>query len=109
MREFIHCFNTFKNCCRAGCFTVIQSSQKLGRKYWTVRSLIRLFARTAHTFACFALLALLMRSAALIRSLTHSRAGGKVNHLDIRLLKSFEKKNDLALSHGVLLSGISSC
>ena len=38
-------------------------------------SLLHLFARTAHSFACSALLAALIRSVA--RSLTRSRAHGK--------------------------------
>ena len=50
--------------------------------YWAICSSVRLFTRTAHSFACFALLASLARSAALIRSLarslTRSRAHGIV-------------------------------
>ena len=49
----------------------------------TIRSSVRLFACTALSFASSTLLTLLARSAALIcllaRSLTHSRARGKVN------------------------------
>ena len=41
-------------------------------KYWAIRSSVRSFARTAHSFACSALLASLARSAALIRSLARS-------------------------------------
>jgi len=51
-------------------------------KYRAIYSSVRLFARTAHSFACSALLTLLARSAALIRSLarslTHSGAHGLV-------------------------------
>ena len=42
--------------------TVRQNSQELGRKYWATRSSVRSFARTAHSFACAALLASLSRS-----------------------------------------------
>ena len=42
------------------------------RKYWDTRSSARLFACTAHSFACSALLALLTRSAAFIRSFARS-------------------------------------
>ena len=41
-------------------------------KYWATRSSIRSFARTTHSFACSALLALLARSAALIRLFARS-------------------------------------
>ena len=41
-------------------------------EHWAIRSSIRSFARTAHSFACSALLASLARSVALIRSLTRS-------------------------------------
>ena len=42
------------------------------RKYWDTRSSARLFACTAHSFACSALLALLTRPAAPTRSLARS-------------------------------------
>ena len=75
--------------------TVGQNSQGSGRKYWTTRSSVHLFARTARSFACTALLASLACSAALIRliarSLTHSRAREKV-------IDSMSQ-NDLVLSH----------
>ena len=35
-----------------GIQTVVQKSQKSEPKYWATRSSIRLFARTAHSFAC---------------------------------------------------------
>ena len=61
--------------------TVVQMSQESGHKYWAIRSSARWSARTAHSFACSALLASLAHSAALIRSLarslTRSRAHGK--------------------------------
>ena len=50
--------------------------QKTGNRrveYWAIRSSVRSFARTAHSFACSALLASLARSAALIRSLAHGK------------------------------------
>ena len=47
--------------------TVGQNNQEYRRKYWATRSSVRSFARTAHSFACSALLALLARSAALTR------------------------------------------
>ena len=53
--------------------TVGQINQKYRLKYWATRSSVRSFARSAHSFACFALLALLARSATLTshaRSLT---------------------------------------
>ena len=52
--------------------TVGQNSQELGHKYWATRLSIRLFPRTAHSFACSALLALLTHSTALIWSLARS-------------------------------------
>ena len=56
--------------------TMVQKSQESRRKYWATCSSIRLFACTAHSFACSLLLALLAHSAALIcliaRSFTHA-------------------------------------
>ena len=50
-------------------------------EYWAIRSSVHSFTCTAHSFACSALLALLARSTALIRSLArslaHSGAHGK--------------------------------
>ena len=63
---------------RDGGAVVVQNSHESRRKYWATRSSVRSFARTAHSFACFALLASLARSAVLIISLIHSRARGKV-------------------------------
>ena len=54
----------------------------MGRKYWATRSSVRSFARTAHSFACSGLFALLVSSAALTHSLTrsvHSLARRKEN------------------------------
>ena len=71
--------------CRQGISlsAMLQNNQEYRRKRWATRSSVRSFARTAHSFACSALLALLAHSAALIhslpRSLTHSLACGKVN------------------------------
>ena len=59
--------------------TVGQNNQESRQQYWATRSSVRLFARTAHSFACSALLASLARSTALTRSLTHSLALGTVN------------------------------
>ena len=63
--------------------TMAQNNQESSRKYWATRSSVRSFTRTAHSFACSALLASLARSAVLIcslaHSLTHSQARGKVN------------------------------
>ena len=50
--------------------TMVEISQNSRRMYWATRSSIRSFACTAHSFACYTLLALLARSAALTRSLT---------------------------------------
>ena len=52
--------------------TVVQNSPKSRRKYWTTRSSIRLFAYSAHSFACSTRLPLPVRLAALICSLAHS-------------------------------------
>ena len=52
------------------CFTVGQNNQEYRLEYRATRSSVRSFARTAHSFACSALLASLKRSAALTRSLT---------------------------------------
>ena len=52
--------------------TVVQNNQEYRLKYWATRSSNRLFARTAHPFACFALLASLACFAALNHSLTRS-------------------------------------
>ena len=43
-------------------------------EYWAIYSSVCSFARTAHSFACSALLALLARSAAFLRSHAHSLA-----------------------------------
>ena len=50
--------------------TIVQESQELGRKYWATRLSIRSFACTVHSYACSALLALLVRSTVLISLLT---------------------------------------
>ena len=50
--------------------TVVWNKQEYRLKYWATRSSVRSFARTAHSFTCFGLLALLAPSAALTRSLT---------------------------------------
>ena len=42
------------------CHTVVQNCKESGRKYWATRSSIRSFTRTAHSFACSALLATLI-------------------------------------------------
>ena len=52
--------------------TVGQNSQEFGCKYWATRLSVCSFTRTAHSFTCFALLASLVRSAALTRSLVRS-------------------------------------
>ena len=41
--------------------TVVQNNQKYRLKYWATHSSVRLFARTAHSFACTALLTALTR------------------------------------------------
>ena len=56
--------------------TVVQSSQQSGRRYWATHLSARLFARTAHAFACSALLASLACSAALVCSLPSSWDSG---------------------------------
>ena len=52
--------------------TVVDNSQEYRLKYWVTRSSIRSFARTAHSFACSGLLALLAPSSALTGSLARS-------------------------------------
>ena len=55
--------------------TVGQNNQESRQKYWATRSSVRLFARTAHLFACSALCcaALTCSLACSLRSLPHSR------------------------------------
>ena len=55
--------------------TVVWNKQELRRKYWATRSSFRLFACTAHSFACSALFASLARSAALTHWLTPELVG----------------------------------
>ena len=50
--------------------TMVDNSQEYRLKYWAPCSSVRLFARTAHSFACSGLLASLAPSAALTHSLT---------------------------------------
>jgi len=52
--------------------TVGQINQEYRLKYWATCSSVRLFARTAHSFICSALLASLAHSAVLICSLARS-------------------------------------
>merc|ERR1712081_71167 len=62
--------------------TVVWNKQEWRRKYWATRSSLRSFACTAHSFACYGLLASLVPSAALTRSLAHfahSLARGTAN------------------------------
>ena len=60
----------------------LHSDSEYLEKYWATRSSARSFARTAQSFACYALLASFARSAALTRSLacslTHCRARGEM-------------------------------
>ena len=53
-------------------FSRVLSSGQVRAKYWATRSSVRSFARTAHSFACFGLLASLAPSASLPRSLPRS-------------------------------------
>ena len=53
-------------------FTMVDDSQEYRLQYWATCSSVRSFARTAHSFACPGLLASLVRSAALTRSLVRS-------------------------------------
>ena len=46
--------------------TMVQNNQEYRLTYWATRSSVCLFACTAHSFACSALIALLTRSATLI-------------------------------------------
>ena len=64
---------------KGGKGTMVQNNQKYKRKFWATCSSDRSFARTVHLFACSALLPSPACSAALIRSLTHSRAHEKVS------------------------------
>ena len=56
-------------------FTMVQNNQEPRLKYWVTGSSVCSFARTAHSFACSALLALLARSA----YFAHSLACGTAN------------------------------
>ena len=49
-----------------------QNNKESRLQFWAIRSSVCSFARTAHSFACSAMLASLARSAALTRSLAHS-------------------------------------
>ena len=64
---------------------MVQNNQELRCKYWATRSSICPLARIGHSFACSALIASLMHSAALIhllaRSLILSRSREKVYDL----------------------------
>ena len=55
--------------------TVVQNNQESECKYWATRFSVPSFNRTTHLFACSAVLAFLMRSAALTHLLTHSFLG----------------------------------
>ena len=79
--------------------TVGQNSQELGRKYWATRSSVRSFARTAHLFACSALLPSLARSIALTRSLARSLLS-LPHSWKSELLMS---QNDLNLPHSAVV------
>ena len=52
--------------------TVVQNSKELGREYWATRSSAHSLTCTAHSFACYALHALLARSAAFTHLLARS-------------------------------------
>ena len=62
MAHLMHAVHVMMNLMRLS--TVVQNSHKLRRKYWVTHSSFRSFARTAHSFACSALLAVLARPAA---------------------------------------------
>ena len=57
---------------RKGQCTMGPNNQEYRLQYWATQSSVRSFARTAHSFACSALLASLARSAALTRLLARS-------------------------------------
>ena len=73
--------------------TMVQSNQESRHKYWATRSSVCLFACTAHSPTCCALLASLTRSATLSHSFAHS--------LTHSLPSSWERKE--------LDAGISGC
>ena len=88
-------------CRRSHQFTMVENRKEHRCKYWTTRSSVRSFARTAHSFACSGLLASLAPSAALTRSLARSLCS---------LPRSWESEflmsqNDLILSHSALACG----
>ena len=64
--------------------TVGQNNQESRRKHWATRSSVCSFARTACSFACSALLALLARSAALTRSLAPLTRGTVIDYHILR-------------------------
>ena len=75
--------------------TMVENRKEHRCKCWATRSPVRSFARTAHSFACSGLLALLAPSAALTRLLARSLCS---------LPRSWESEflmsqNDLVLSH----------
>ena len=63
-----------------------QNNQESRLEYWATRSSVRSFARTAHSFACSALVALLACSTALICLLACSLTPELVGKLMIRWL-----------------------
>ena len=65
--------NFFKFVVAASLRTVGQNNQKYRLKYWATRSSVRSFARTAHSFACSGLLALLASSAVFLARSLRSR------------------------------------
>ena len=78
---------------------MVWNKQESRRKYWATRSSVRLFARTAHSFACSGLLASLAPSAELTRSLARSLRS---------LPRSWESEslmsqNDPVLSHSGMI------
>ena len=71
------------------CCTVMHNLFKKGRKYWATHFSARSFTRTAHLFACFALLASLVRihcAHSFTCLLTRSRARGAVEYSPDNLL-----------------------
>ena len=81
-------FHNFRRRRRRFRFTVGQNNQEYRLKNWATCSSVPSFARTTHSFACFALITSLSRSAALICSLACSLTSELVEKCMIRCFKT---------------------
>ena len=82
--------------------TMVDNSQEYRLKYWATRSSVRSFARTAHSVACFALLAALTRSLARsLRSLPRSWESEFLMSHNVLVLSHSAKAS---LNQGIMIS-----